>query len=136
MRGKPFHNKLVKDVEYLFSEFGWETDTERRFCIGGITTYFDLFARDGPLKVACEIETTCRHAIDNLKKSQAVGMPLWIIVPTRSIRQQVQRSLGNKMVCSGGKPVAVILPDELKQCIEKYMKPNNLKGTYHENQVE
>lgn len=120
MRGNPFHNKLVKDAECIFSEFGWKTCTEQVFRIGGTTTYFDLFARDGPLEIACEIETTSRHAVDNLRKAQAVGMPLWIIVPTRGVRQQIQRSLGDELVFSGGKPVAVILPDELRQCIEEY----------------
>ena len=117
MRGNPFHNKLVEDAEYIFSEFGWKTCTEQVFRIGSTTTYFDLFARDGPLKIACEIETTSRHAVDNLRKAQAIGMPLWIIVPTRGVRQQIQRSLRCKPVFSGGKPVVVILPDELEQCI-------------------
>jgi hypothetical protein len=121
MRGRPFHNKLVKDAESIFSAFGWETNTEQMFCVDGITTYFDFYARDGPLQVACEIETTRRHAIDNLKKAQAVGMPLWIIVPTRKVRRQIQRSLGRKQVFSGDKPVAVIVPDELKQHIIEYM---------------
>ncbi|RKY07134.1 MAG: hypothetical protein DRP56_06255 [Planctomycetota bacterium] len=121
MRGNPFHNKLVEDAKCIFSRFGWKTYTERWFCTNGITTYFDLFARDGPLKIACEIETTSRHAVDNLRKAQAIGMPLWIIVPTRGVRQQIQRSLGCKPVFSGDKPVAVILPDELRQCIEEYI---------------
>ena len=120
MRGNPFHNKLVEDAECIFSEFGWKTSAEQIFRVGGTTTYFDLFARDGPLKIACEIETTSRHAVDNLRKAQAIGIPLWIIVPTRGVRQQIQRSLGCKPVFSGGKPVAVILPDELRQYIEKY----------------
>ena len=122
MRGRPFHNKLVKDAEYTFYKFGWETETEWMFCINGITTYFDLFAKTGPLIIACEIETTPRHAIDNLKKAQAMGIPLWIIVPTRVIRRKIRGSLSGEMAFSGDKPVTVILPDELEQCIEKYMK--------------
>jgi len=122
MRGNPFHNKLVKDAERIFSDLGWQTDTEQMFCVDGITTYFDLFARASLLQVACEIETTCRHAIDNLKKAQAIRMPLWIIVPTRRIQRQIRRDIEYKPVYSGNEPVAVILPDELKNCIEKYMK--------------
>ena len=106
------------------------------FCDKGVTTYFDLFARKGPLIIACEIETTCRHALENLGKAQVIGIPLWIIVPTRRIRQQIQRMLGDKTVFSGGRPVEVILPDELKECIETYIKTNTLKGTDHENQME
>ena len=121
MRGGPFHNQLVKDAECLFLKFGWKTETERRLSSKGVTTYFDLYARDGPLHVACEVETSCRHAIDNLKKAQRVGMPLWIIVPTQRIRSQIRRSFGKNQVFSGNTPVIVMLPDELKEHIVGYM---------------
>ncbi len=136
MRGDLFHNTLVKDAEAVFSGFGWQIDTERMVCAKGVTTYFDLFAWTGSLAMACEIETTCRHALDNLRKAQAIEIPLWIIVPTRRIRQQIQRLLGTEKIFSGGKPVKVILPDELKEYIETYMKTNTLKGTDYENQME
>jgi hypothetical protein len=121
MRGQPFHNKIVNDAQQLFSELGWESETEYRYSKDGTTTFFDLYARDAPLHVACEIETSCRHAIDNFKKAQAVRMPLWIIVPTRKIRSQIQRSLGRKQAVSAGMPVIIMVPDELKKHIVKYM---------------
>ena len=120
MRGQPFHNQLVKDAECLFLRFGWKTETEWRLSAKGVTSYFDLYARDGPRHVACEIETSCRHAIDNLKKAQLVGIPLWIIVPTRKIRSHIQRSFGKNQVLSGHKPVIVMVPDELKKHLGQY----------------
>lgn len=136
MRGDLFHNKLVKDAEAVFGELDWQTDTERMVCTKGVTTYFDLFAWTDSLIMACEIETTCRHALGNFRKAQATEIPLWIIVPTRRIRQQIQRSLGTEQIFPGGKPVEIIFPDELKECIQTYMKTNTLKGTDHENQME
>ncbi|MCK5000313.1 MAG: hypothetical protein KAS23_12290, partial [Anaerohalosphaera sp.] len=83
MRGKAFHNRIAMEAKTILNNHSWQVHTEHRCRKNGITTYLDLFAIKGNKAIACEVETTSRHAVDNARKAQAVGVVLWIIVPTR-----------------------------------------------------
>jgi len=93
MRGKAFHNKIVEDACAIFSNHGWQIYTEYRYSKNGVTTYLDLFAVRGNKKIACEVETTIRHAVDNATKALSTGLDLWIIVPSRTLRRRVNHKL-------------------------------------------
>ena len=93
MRGKAFHNKMAADAKTIFSSHCWQVYTEHRYKKDAVTTYFDLFAVKDDHAIACEIETTARHALDNAVKARAVGVDLWIIVPSRTLLRRIERKL-------------------------------------------
>jgi hypothetical protein len=97
----------------VFEHFGWHTSTEHRFRANGTTTYIDLFAVHERYRLACEIETTSRHALDNAQKAQAVGIPLWFLVPTRKVKRQIANKLKTQELTPGGEPIKVLLLSEL-----------------------
>lgn len=96
MRGGAFHNKIVEQAKAIFNEHGWQVHTEYRYRKNGITTYLDILAVKGNRKIACEIETTARHGVDNAAKAVSAGLDLWIIVPSRKLRHQIER----RLICS------------------------------------
>ncbi len=121
MRGGNFHNKMVKDAESTFRDYRWKTFLEKRYCSKNVITYFDLYATKDSKHIACEIETTCRHAIDNLLKAQMAGVPLWIIVPTRNMKKKIQAFLNKENAFSEQVPVRCIFSNQLEHCIVEYM---------------
>lgn len=94
MRGKAFHNHLVGLAASAFCQAGFEVHFEYglKLC-DGRADYVDLLAQREGVSVICEVETTARHALDNLAKAELLGMPLWIVVPNRKIKSEVARKL-------------------------------------------
>ena len=113
MRGKVFHNRIAEEAKMIFNSHGWQIYTEHRCRKNGITTYLDLFAVKGDKSIACEVETTSRHAIDNALKAQAAGVVLWIIVPTRALRRQVERKLELSGITKNYQTIKTILLSQL-----------------------
>ena len=112
----------------IFERFGWQVFMEHRFQANGTTKYFDLFAENPPDKIVFEIETTVRHAIDNARKAQAVGVPVWFVVPTQKVKRQIVRKLTTPGVMPGNKLIKVLLLGQLEGELAHYLsrrKPIN-----------
>lgn len=128
MRGNLFHKRLAQKAQITFENFDWRISIEHRVHANGTTTFFDLFAEINHYKLACEIETTPRHAIDNARKAQAVGMPLWFLVPTRKVKRQIAGKLNNQNLAPGGEPIKVLILSELENelaCSQPWKQPGN-----------
>ena len=93
MRGQAFHNQIAAEAKTIFNRQGWQVYTEFGYFKDAVLTYFDLFAVKARQSIACEIETTSRHALDNALKAQAVGIVPWILVPSRRVRHQIECKL-------------------------------------------
>ena len=93
MRGALFHNSMVEQAKAVFVRHGWQVRTECRYRNNGTTTYLDLLAIRDDYQIACEVETTTRHAVDNAAKALAAGISLWLIVASRSLRRRIERKL-------------------------------------------
>lgn len=113
MRGKAFHNQIAEEAKMILSNHGWLVLTEHRCRKNDITTYFDLFAVKDNQAIACEIETTSRHAVDNAVKAQTTGVILWIIVPTRALRRQIERKLESSGITENYQSIKTILLSQL-----------------------
>ena len=113
MRGKTFHNQIADETKAIFSNHRWKVYTEHRYRKNGITTYLDLFAIRDDQAIACEVETTSRHAVDNALKAQVVGVVLWIIVPTRTLRRQIEHKLKSSSVIKNHQSIKTILLSQL-----------------------
>lgn len=98
MRGNPFHNKIAQEAQTIFICQNWQVFTEYGYKVDGSTTYFDLFATKGCHKLACQIETTSRHVIENALKAQVVSIPVWFIVPNRKVRKQIVNKLNRNRI--------------------------------------
>ena len=129
MRGKAFHNKIVEEACMIFSKHGWQVYTEYRYSKNGVTTYLDLFAVRGNKKIACEVETTIRHAVDNAAKALSAGLDLWIIVPSRTLRRRVNHKLTSSGLDAGHKNIRVLLFCLLEAELTFLQENNLLRGT-------
>jgi hypothetical protein len=114
MRGAAFHNRIAEEAKMLFSNHGWQVFMEYRYCNNGMTTYLDLFAIKGDKKIACEVETTIRHVIDNAIKAQSTGISLWIIVPTRTLYRQVEQKLTSSALVTNCQSIRILLLCQLE----------------------
>ena len=96
MRGGAFHNKMVEEVASVLVVQGWKVETE--FCLrsNGVVTFFDVYAIKDGREIAVEVETSARHVVDNVKKAQAVGVEVWIVVPSRRVKRAAERRLGER----------------------------------------
>ncbi len=116
MRGRIFHNFLVALTVATFRQMGFEVLIEYALYLAdGRADYVDLLAWRENYTAICEIETTARHALENLAKAKLLNLPLWIIVPNRKVRLEV----GNKLMRAGCNPekdsFQISMPDELPQ---------------------
>jgi len=114
MRGAAFHNRIAEEAKMLFSNHGWQVHTEYRYRNNGIITYLDLLAIRGNHKIACEVETTPRHAIDNAIKALSAGISLWIIVPSRTLRRQIEQKLTSSTLATNRQSIRVFLLCQLE----------------------
>ena len=126
MRGKLFHNMIVQKTKAVFTEHTWQVQTECCIKKAGTNYYFDLLAIKGQYKVACEVETTRRHAIDNALKASIVDIPLWFIVPTRNIKNQIADRLKKLRMKPGNEPIKILLLDQLEQELLDYLDKHKI----------
>jgi len=128
MRGAPFHNGLARQVQQMFERFGWQVWTEKRIRAHGVTTYVDLYAAKGGDALACEIESTDRHALDNAQKASMVGISLWLVVPTRQMRRRLVQKLGRAGLTCGGQPIHVLLLGDLETELARRQREQRPSG--------
>ena len=121
MRGKPFHNLIVSRAKTILQGFFRCVYLEYRFRRNGVVTDFDVFAQEDLFVLAIEVETTCRHGIDNAKKAAAIDVPLWIIVPTQALRAKLSRQLQLLELRPGGEPIKIFLLGQLEQQVRNYL---------------
>jgi hypothetical protein len=118
MRGGSFHNKMVDEVVAVFLRNGWKVDTEFLCRASGVTTFLDINATKGDDRIACEVETSIRHVIDNVRKAKALRVKLWVVVPSRKLRRLVKLKLrGSDLLHSSGE-VSVLLLDEAESQLD------------------
>lgn len=98
-----------------------DTCTEYKLSFNGTTNYVDLFIRCGSFALAIEVETTVRHAANNVKKAAAVGVPLWIVVPTQRLKSTLTKKLNVLGLRPGGEPIKVLLLGEVRQAFMNYL---------------
>ncbi len=115
VRGGAFHNKIVEDVRAAFLSYGWEVETESCCQRDGVTTFFDIYAENSPDRIGCEIETTARHAIDNARKAETVGIYVWFVVPTRKLQRRIVRRFTKFGLISNNKSIKVLLLGDLER---------------------
>ena len=124
MRGNHFHNMLAQRAKTVFIRLNWCVYTEHGIRINNAKYYFDLFAVKDSHAVACEIETTCRHVIENAAKAQTGGIRLWFIVPTLKVKEQALIKLKRLKISPDSKFVRVLLlgllEQEIADCFEKH----------------
>lgn len=124
MRGGAFHNKIVEEVKAIFGNHNWQAYTEYRYRKNGITTYLDLLAVRGNKKIACEVETTARHAVDNAVKALSAGVDLWIIVPSRTLGSQIEHKLRYSGLNTKHQTVRILLFCQLEAELNSFQKNN------------
>lgn len=122
MRGGEFHNKIVEETKTIFNNHGWQVYTEYRYRKHNITTYLDLLAVRGDKQIACEVETTARHAVDNAAKALSAGLDLWIIVPSRKLCRQVKQNLPSSGITTNRQSIKVLLLSQLEIELNSFQK--------------
>ena len=122
MRGALFHNTITDQAKAIFIRHSWQVHTEYRYCDNGTTTFLDLLAVRADCRIACEVETTVRHAVDNAVKALATGITLWVIVPSRRLRRQVERKLASSNISGNRKAIKVLLLCQLEAEVIDYEK--------------
>jgi hypothetical protein len=110
---------MAQGTGMTLSCFFSEVDPEHKCSKNGVVTYLDLFARGKQFVLACEIETTARHGVDNALKAAAVNIPLWIIVPTNKVKIKISRKLKPLQLRPGGKPIKILLLGQLERELEE-----------------
>lgn len=118
MRGEQFHRYLVAQAARAFQDGGFKVALEcPQRCPDGGTAFIDLVAsrrQHGSMSIiACEVETTPRNAMRNIRKVQALELPLLVLVPSRTVKLAVLdqlRAVPDSRIC-------VLLLSELPQAL-------------------
>jgi hypothetical protein len=134
MRGRPFHNLIAQESRAKLAGFFEHVESEYPIRRNGVVTFLDLFAYGKSGTLAIEVETTERHAIDNARKAAAVDIPLWIVVPTRALRNRLVRQLRELALAPGGQPICVSLLGELEQALTHYLS-RRIEKTIRDKQI-
>lgn len=118
MRGECFHNFLVEKSALGFQEVGFSTTLECPVHLrDGRIDFIDILAIKGAIKIACEVETTPRYVLVNVEKALALALPVWIVVPTRSIEKVIERKLLQALPEPHRSRICILLPDQLEQAL-------------------
>ena len=119
MRGGSFHNKMVDEVVAVFLRNGWKVDTEFLCRASGVTTFLDINATKGDDRIACEVETSIRHVIDNVRKAKALRVRLWVVVPSRKLCRLAKHKLSRPDFLDSSGEVFVFLLDEVESQLSR-----------------
>jgi hypothetical protein len=130
MRGKAFHNHLAAQVarDFLRAGFGVWAEYGLRLP-DGQTDFVDVLAGREGATIACEVETTARHVLENVAKAQALQLTLWVVVPNRQIWSAVARKVRKIHRTSSAVPVQILLVGEvsyrLTRCFPSFSAAND-----------
>lgn len=118
VRGGLFHNRLVLDIATWVRAAGFQVEIEspRQLPDGG-WDFVDALARRGAITLAIEVETTPRYALVNARKALLSGLPLWVVVPSRSVRQAIRSTLSRKLPLPEQQRIWIFLFAEVPQAL-------------------
>jgi hypothetical protein len=120
LRGGALHNYLVAQAGEVFRQTGFQVAVEQAFTIeDGTLDFIDLVARRGNCVICVEIETSARYVLVNATKANALGLPLWIIVPDRKVYAAVTKKLATASYRPAGQEIYILLLSELYQVVKK-----------------
>lgn len=121
IRGGGFHNHLVSEAARIFQRAGFDVRLECPIRLpDGRKDFIDLLVKRQDCSICIEVETTIRHLVENATKADAVGLPLWVVVPTRKVKKAAIKKLCQSHLRPGGLKVYFLLLDELEQRVMKY----------------
>ena len=89
---------LLRPLEQAFRHRGISVFRQVPSRPGRGARYVDLLADLGHARLAIEAEMTPRRVASDLQKAAELEAWLWIVVPNRSVREAVQRSLRKQHV--------------------------------------
>ena len=121
MRGKSLHNHMASRLKTILESSYLMVSLEYYIRTNGTVNVVDIFVQCGKIQWAIEIETTIRHALDNAYKAVAVGIPLWIVVPTSSLAIKVRTQLKSHNLQPGGEPIKILLLSHVEQEVTNYL---------------
>jgi len=154
MRGQTLHNLIVARAKRLMEDSFDQAWTEHKCHRNGTITFFDLFGQTGAVQLAIEVETTVRHAVDNARKAEAVGVPVWFVVPQRQLQRTLQSKFQTLDLTPRGEPIKILLLGQLRQALTNCLswridrwinnkkspirpiRPNPVEADNHANQME
>ena len=122
MRGKPFHNLIANRAKTILQGFFSCINMEYRLRKNGAVTDFDIFVKERSFALGIEVETTQRHGIDNARRAAAVDVPLWVIAPTKKVKNEITNKLKPLQLRPGGVPIKILLLGQLQSEIETYSR--------------
>ena len=94
MRGHAIHNSLAKTVANRFRRRQFTTYLEYKVILpDGRVNFIDVYVTRGSFAIACEIETTPRYVTVNVAKGMQLGIPVWVVVPNRTVGRAVSQML-------------------------------------------
>lgn len=116
LRGGNLHNYLVLESEGILQDAGFDTHQEcPRTLPDGALDFIDLLAERDGFIVCVEVETSARHVLTNAAKSEQLGLPLVVIVPSRKVKRAVQNKLNNSNIRPGNHDIYILMLSQLKQ---------------------
>ena len=121
MRGQFLHNYKAEWIRTQLIPYPVQVQLECRIKRNGITAYFDLLLQIRAALLAIEIETSARHIDDTAIKAAIIDIPLWVVVPTRRIRKQVERKLAHLNVAPGGESIKLLLLGQVEKELTIYL---------------
>lgn len=94
MRGMDQHNRLARAAALFLRQAAWTVTSEKRFPRPGGDDYVDLWATRGEHTVIIEVETSPRHALENLAKASFIPCDGYVILcPTGRCLEAVRRAV-------------------------------------------
>jgi hypothetical protein len=130
LRGKAFHSHLAAQVARDFLRAGFRVWPEYGLRLSdGRRDFVDLLAGREGVTIACEVETTARHVLENVAKAQALRLTLWIVVSNRKVASAVARKVRKMSRTPVAAPIQILLVGEVFQrltsCIPSFSAANS-----------
>ena len=134
VRGGTLHNHIVREAAILFGRAGFGVSLEHAVALeDGRTDFVDLLVWCRTWEFCVEVETSARNVLTNAAKAEMAGLPLWVIVPNRRVRQAVAARLATTSYHPGGLRIYILLAGELDQRLTHYFPLFSPANTPREN---
>lgn len=131
MRGLKFHNHMVDGICQDLYAPGCKTWKEYFLLLpDGRFNFADIYFEQSGIGLIIEVETTLRNLVSNVQKAALSELPIWVVVPTRHLREAAQRKLLRHSIPKIDFPI-VCLVSEIKRQKQLFF-PENLSFPYGE----
>ena len=127
---------LIIAVAETICNVAVSSDVQFPIKVDGHVLFGDLLVQSDAQKILVEAEMGSKRIMNDLAKAQALGCPLWVLIPNPNVARSVRRKLLQQSIKLGTIGIFILSLTQAIQRLEHFFELNSGSNAASENKKE